>query len=424
MIPFAHQHQRIGELIASCRDGHSLPGVFYSDPLVYQADMEQVWQRGWLFAAHSCQLGQPGDYITLNVNADSIVVLRDDNGEVRAFHNVCRHRGTILCTESAGRVGRIVCPYHQWTYGRDGALVSCRGMQPEIVKSQLGLFPVHAREIAGLIYICLAGEPPDFERARALMEPMAKPQGLQRAKIAAVRDYEIAANWKLVWDNNRECYHCNVNHPQYIQANFDHYNADDATDRVREKMTAATARSEAKWAACGLAVTHRQTGMASFPDPDQDCWYSANRTALVDGWVSESLDGRQIAPLMGDYPDADVGTLRLRTVPNFWNHSSCDHAVSTRLLPGGPQRTFAQVTWLVHANAVEGRDYKVEDLLPFWQLTSEQDWELCAAAQRGVLSSRYEPGPLSTYKEYNVEAFRRWYLMQLGKGLIEVKDRI
>jgi len=403
-------------LLSACQPWHSLPGAFYSDPFVYQRDIEQIWRRGWLFAAHSCQLREPGDYVTLEVGDDSLLVLRDEHGTVRVMHNVCRHRGTILCNEPAGRVGRIVCPYHQWTYARDGALVSCRGMPADIDKGSLGLTPAHAQEIAGMVFICLAEEPPDFERARALIEPLARPQGLDRAKVAVSCDYEIAANWKLVWDNNRECYHCNVNHPQYIKANFDHFNADDTPERVRQEIAATTARCEAKWAEAGLDPTHRQAGMAAFPDPDQDCWFSANRTILVEGWVSESMDGRQIAPLMGDYPSADVGTLRMRTVPNFWNHSSCDHAVSTRLLPAGPQSTKAQVTWLVHQDAVEGQDYNLADLMPFWELTAVQDWELCKQAQRGVLSSQYRPGPLSTFKEYNVEAFRRWYLKELQKA--------
>jgi Rieske 2Fe-2S family protein len=125
------------------------------------------------------------------------------------------------------------------------------------------------------------------------------------------------------------------------------------------------------------------------------------------------MEGQQAAPLMGGYEDADVGTLRIRTMPNFWNHSSCDHAVSTRLLPAGPQQTKVRVLWLVDENAVEGSDYNLEDILPFWQLTSEQDWELCERAQRGANSSRYQPGPYSTYKEYNVDGFVRWYLQQL-----------
>jgi Rieske 2Fe-2S family protein len=153
--------------------------------------------------------------------------------------------------------------------------------------------------------------------------------------------------------------------------------------------------------------------MTEFPSVEPDCWFSANRTTLVEGFVSETIDGRQVAPLMGDYAEADVGTLRVRTVPNMWNHSSCDHAVTTRLLPGGLHRTLIRVTWLVDRDAVEGRDYQIDEITPFWQLTSEQDWELCEQAQKGVNSSRYVPGPFSTYKEYNVDAFVRWYLQQL-----------
>lgn len=153
--------------------------------------------------------------------------------------------------------------------------------------------------------------------------------------------------------------------------------------------------------------------MTLFPEPERDIWYAANRTPLVEGWVSETMDGRQVAPLMGDYQDADVGTLRIRTLPNMWNHSSCDHAVTTRLLPAGPRKTLARVYWLVREDAEEGRDYDLDKIMPFWQLTSEQDWTLCADAQRGVESPWYRPGPFSTYKEYNVDAFVRWYLKRL-----------
>jgi Rieske 2Fe-2S family protein len=126
------------------------------------------------------------------------------------------------------------------------------------------------------------------------------------------------------------------------------------------------------------------------------------------------MDGRQIAPLMGDYAKPTVGTLRIRTLPNFWNHSSCDHAVSTRLLPAGPNATHARVIWLVAQDAVEGKDYQLEELLPFWQLTSEQDWQICETQQRGVRSRAYTPGPYSKYKEYNVDGFVRWYLKKLA----------
>jgi Rieske 2Fe-2S family protein len=377
---------------------------------MYQLDLARVWRRGWLFAGHACEIPEPGDFFTVDVDTDSVIVLRAEGGGIHGLHNVCRHRGSLICTERSGHVRRLVCPYHQWTYSLEGQLLACRGMQEDLDKSQFALHRVHVREVEGLVFVCLAQEPVPFAPAEETLAPLLRPQGLRRARVARVADYLVRANWKLVWENNRECYHCNANHPEYIKANFDHFNADDTTTRVREEMNAVIARSEQKWAAVGLAPTHKQAGMTCFPDADRNIWYAANRTALVDGWVSESIDGKTVAPLMGEYQSSDVGTLRARTLPNFWNHSSCDHAVSTRLLPAGPQLTAIRVWWLVDAKAVEGRDYDLSRLMPFWQRTSEQDWEICERQQRGVNSSAYTPGPYSTYKEYNVESFIRWYL--------------
>nr|MCS5632405.1 Rieske (2Fe-2S) protein [Pirellulaceae bacterium] len=117
------------DLIERRRPGHGLEGTFYTDDTVYQLDIDRVWRRGWLFAGHTCDVPSPGDYFTFGVGSDSILVLRDDGGQINAFHNVCSHRGTILCDVSQGTVGKIVCPYHQWTYDRAGALVTCKGMQ-------------------------------------------------------------------------------------------------------------------------------------------------------------------------------------------------------------------------------------------------------------------------------------------------------
>ncbi|HEV8541207.1 MAG TPA: aromatic ring-hydroxylating dioxygenase subunit alpha [Verrucomicrobiae bacterium] len=405
--------ERIRELIDQQPAGHSLLRPFYSDPEIYRFDVDRIWRRGWLFAGHSCEIPKVGDFFTVKLDTDSIVIARAENGEAHAMHNVCRHRGSLICEEERGQVRHLACPYHRWTYGLDGGLVHAPGMQEDLPKSELGLHPVALREVAGLIYISLAEEPLDFERAQEVLSAVARPQGLGRARVAKAVDYLVKANWKLVWENNRECFHCNTNHPQYIKANFDHYNADDTTPKIREQIAAAVSRSEAKWAASGLSVSHKQTGMTTFPDVERNIWFSTNRTPLVDGYVSETMDGSQVAPLMGDYRDPDVGTVRMRSLPNFWNHSSCDHGVSTRLLPLGPELTAIRVWWLVEQNAVEGRDYDLAKLMPFWQLTSEQDWEICERQQRGVNSSAYTPGPYSTYKEYNVDAFIRWYLKQL-----------
>ena len=404
------------ERLASRRPNYGLPRPFYHEELIYRTEMEYIWRGGWLFAGHSCQIPEPGDYFLYDVGEDSVIIVRDDEGQVNALYNVCRHRGSIICEAAEGHVKRFICPYHQWTYDRGGRLLLFRGMQDGLDKSELGMHRAHAREVEGMIFISLAPQPLDFEPVSATISPVARPQGMARAKVAKIMDFDVHANWKLVWENNRECYHCNVNHPQYIKANFDHYNADDTIERVALHLNLVTERSAAKWAEQGLAV-RAETGMTEFPDPDNNIWYAANRTPLVDGYVSETMDGKQVAPLMGAYTDPEVGTMRVRTLPNFWIHASCDHSVAVRLTPNGLDHTAIRMIWLVDDKAEEGKDYDLDKLLPFWLLTAEQDWEICVNQQRGVSSHAYTPGPLSTYKEYNLDRFLRWYLKQMENAI-------
>jgi len=402
----------LSNLLESRQPNYGLPRPFYHDELLYEAEMEAIWRQGWLFAGHTCQIPRPGDYFLYDVEGDSVIILRADDGQVNALYNVCRHRGMVICQEQQGSVRRFVCPYHQWTYDRAGHLLLQHGMQEDLDKSQLGLHQVHAREVEGMIFISLTQQPFDFDPFEAAISSVAKPQGLGRSKVAKIMDFEIDSNWKLVWENNRECYHCNVNHPQYIKANFDHYNVDDTIPRVAERLKAVTCRLEAKLAAQGMSL-RAETGMSEFPDPEHGIWYAANRTPNEEGYLSETMDGKQVAPLMGDYTDAEVGTLRIRSLPNFWIHASCDHSVAVRLTPHGLAHTNIRMIWLVDGKAEEGRDYDLNKLLPFWLLTAEQDWKICSNQQRGVNSHAYIPGPLSTFKEYNLDRFLRWYIQEM-----------
>ena len=267
------ENRTIRELIASRRDGHSLPGQFYSDELIYRADIIRLWRRGWLFVGHTCQVAEPGDYLTFDIDTDtdSLIVVRDDDGSINGFHNLCRHRGTLLCDQPSGKVGRFICPYHQWTYARDGSLLSCRGMQDDLDKGDLGLHRAHIRQLAGMIFVSLAEEPPDFNTAAELFSPLAHPQGMERAKVAKIVDYSVRANWKLVWENNRECYHCNANHPQYIKANFDHYNSDDTTERIQSQIDAAAARSKKSGPRKGWPPPTRRPEWPRFRIPNKTC---------------------------------------------------------------------------------------------------------------------------------------------------------
>ncbi|MGH7322973.1 MAG: aromatic ring-hydroxylating oxygenase subunit alpha [Candidatus Rokuibacteriota bacterium] len=404
----------LDRLLAEQRPGHGLAGEFHTDPGLYQLDLERIWRKSWLFAGHTCQAKAPGDFFVFDLDTDSVIVIRDDEGQLRGLHNTCRHRGMKVCQHEAGHVGRLVCPYHQWSYARNGELRACGGMDKDgdLDPREFGLHRVHVREVAGLIFINLAADPMPFVGAAAALGPSLKPQGLDRAKVAATRRYEVKANWKLVWENNRECWHCHVSHPQYVRANYDAAPIDDPD--VRREIEAIARATTARLEPHSLEIDYQEPGMVPFPSAE--CWWSANRTPLSPGWVTESADGTPVAPLMGDYPVPNVGTLRLRTMPNFWNHSSSDHAVSTRLTPAGPGLTRIQVQWLVREDAVEGRDYELATLLPFWELTSEQDWRLCEKNQEGVGSSAFTPGPYSRKREYNVIRYVDWYLRAIVSG--------
>jgi Rieske 2Fe-2S family protein len=403
----------LDRLIAEHKPGHALPREFQTDPGIYQLDLERVWRRGWLFAGHTCQVKSPGDYFVFDLDTDSIIVVRGDDERLHALHNTCRHRGMKVCQAESGHVTRLVCPYHQWSYALNGELMACGGMDKDgdVDRRDFGLHRVHVREVGGLVFVCLAPDPIPFEGAAQALGALLAPQGFERAKVAATRTYEVRANWKLVWENNRECWHCNANHPQYVKANYDNAPIDDPA--LKREIEAQAGATSARLHAEGLRIDYQEAGMVPFPSADG--WWSINRTPLTPGWVSESMDGRPVAPLMGSYATRDVGTLRMRTMPNFWNHASSDHAVSTRLAPAGPQKTLVQVQWLVSEDAVEARDYALDALLPFWQLTSEQDWTLCENNQAGVNSSAFTPGPYSTKREYNVIRYTEWYLHEIAR---------
>ncbi len=401
----------IAELLAARRPGHALERGFHEDEDVYAAELERIWRSGWLFAAHSAELPEPASWVTFDLDRDSVILTRGADGRVRALANSCRHRGSRICDEGAGAAVRLVCPYHQWAYDLDGALVACGGLDRELAldRGSLGLKRLHAEEAGGLVFVSFSAEPPSFAEARRDLERQLVPQGIDRARVAAFLDYRVQANWKLVWENNRECWHCHVGHPEYIRANFD--TASPRNPASRRSLGERGAALADALAPLGLVADHVESGLAAFPGGG--VWWSANRTPNAPGYVTESLDGLPVAPAMGRL-GRDTGTLRVRTLPNFWCHASSDHAVTTRLVPRGPLRTDIRVTWLVDREAVEGVDYELDRLMPFWQRTSEQDWRLCERNQAGVLDSAYEPGRYSPARERNVIAFVEWYAEQLG----------
>jgi Rieske 2Fe-2S family protein len=390
----------MNERLARRRIGFGLSREFYVSDEVFQREMDAVFYRRWLFAGFTCQAPSPGDYFRFDAGEHSLLIMRGDDGALRALSNSCRHRGSRLRSDERGHCGKLVCPYHAWVYERDGRLARARWMGDDFNGDDYSLRSAHLEVVDGLVYVCLADEPPDFRLARETIGAFIRPHGLDRAKLCFQRDYTINANWKLILENNRECYHCPGGHPEFCKVNFDvGMPGDPRSDAVyREKFS----RMKSQWEALGLKV-----GPVNFPDGE---WFRCARVPLRDGCVTESMDGLPVAPVMGELASHDLGSLRVINLPNAWFHFNSDNCNGTQLWPLNPRQTRARLTWFVAADAVENVDYDPQDVAAFWRTTTEQDWLLCAEADAGIRSRWYLPGPLSPIAEAGVEQWIQWYL--------------
>ncbi len=386
--------------------GHSLPQDYYVSTDIFEAELERVFATQWLFAASAAELPRPGDTVTWSVGRDSVILVRGQDGAVTGHHNVCRHRGCRLLPDGRVSVRAVVCPYHQWTYGLDGALRGAPHMGPDLPRDALALRPVHVRDLAGLLFVCLADVPPAFDDAVAAVGPQLGPHRIERTQVAARYHYTVRSNWKMLVENNRECYHCRVNHPEFCQSNYDLGGSGDT--RTNHGYEATLTEHRRRWAAQGLSPQD-----VSF---DGGGSFRVARLPLREGYVTESLSGRLVAPVLGDLAGSDVGSLRVITLPNSWSHANADYAMTTRLTPVAPDVTDVDVTFLVRDDAEQGTDYDLDELAAVWVATSEQDWSLCEQNYAGVRSRGYVPGPLSPVTEGSVSAFHDWYERTLGRG--------
>jgi len=399
----------LARLVAEHRTEGPLQRDFYVAQQVFDADLARIFHRHWLFAGYAFEIAKPGDFFTYRVASESVIVLRDRQGEIRAFHNVCRHRGSRICKTETGNTHRLVCPYHRWTYELDGSLVLDTRREFGVDKEGLSLRPVPIVDAAGLLFFSLGDPPPDFSDALATLRRKMKPHALERAKIAHQIDYVVKANWKLVFENNRECYHCLSNHKEYNTAAYDVQRDMAMLDpSLQPGMDAIVARANSRFRSLGLDEGDAMSTMTGVS-------WRCHRTPVMAGFVTQSLDGKPLCErLMGDIREWDSGTLRTTVFPNFWQHTNCDYAAAARLTPIGPDETHVRGYWLVDAQAVEGKDYTLDRLLPIWDITNRQDWTICEDQQAGVSSRAYVPGPYSRIRERNVAHFLDWYLSELG----------
>lgn len=411
----ADARTRLLDLLDHREPGRPLPAPCYTDPELHEVELELVWGRQWFFVGSTAEVPEPGDYVTVDLGRSSVIVLRDDDEVVRAFRNVCRHRGSRLLHDTRGSVGNLVCGYHRWTYGTDGRLLHAPQLAAEADTSCLGLRPVHLREVAGLLFISLATEPPaDIDDVAAVVAPYLAPHALDRAKVAAQVDLVEDANWKLVMENNRECYHCE-GHPELLRTFFPTWGL--ADHQVPDRLRSAHDRMLRAEADLHQACDRRGLPYRLVEDlVDRPAGFRIQREALDGEGESFSATGaRLVSRLLGDLDEARLGRTTYHQQPNLWTHFLADHVVTFSALPLAVDKTLVRTTWLVHEDAVEGVDYDVDELTEVWRRTNEQDAAFVARTQAGVADPAYLPGPY-TQAEAQVDAFVRWYVARVQEG--------
>ncbi|ACL58313.1 aromatic ring-hydroxylating oxygenase subunit alpha [Methylobacterium nodulans] len=406
-------------LLQERRPGYTLQAPFYTSPEIFEADMEVIFGRHWIYVGVEPDVPEPGDVMVVDIGKTSVAIVRDDDEQIRAFHNVCRHRGARLVHEEKSTVGNLVCRYHSWTYDLTGSLIHAEHMGPNFSKGCHGLKPVHVRSLAGLLFICLAEQPPaDFDEMAAKLGPYLEPHNVRNTKVAFQKDIVEPGNWKLTMENNRECYHCNANHPELTVPLFA-YGFGFAPQEMDE-----TDRANAERYGCLLKTRHAEWESEGLPSKEIDeldtrvTGFRTERLPLDGEGESHTLDTKAACKkLLGNFSNAKLGGLSVWTQPNSWHHFLGDHIVTFSVLPLDAERSLLRTKWLVHKDAVEGVDYDLENLTSVWQATNDQDSELVGFCQQGVHSPAYQPGPYSPHTEMLVEKFCNWYVGRMAAHL-------
>ncbi|WP_413470120.1 aromatic ring-hydroxylating oxygenase subunit alpha [Pseudomonas putida] len=391
-------------------------GALYSRQDIFDTDMEIFFNQHWIQVAVTADVDEPGDVYTVDIGKSSVLILRDDDEQIRAYRNVCRHRGARLKEAGKSTVGMLVCPYHQWTYDLDGSLKHASHMGKGFDPKCRSLISVHCKVIGTHVLVCLGDNPPeDINDLEAVMGPRFEPFDLTNTRIAYELDYIENGNWKLVMENNRECYHCAGTHPELIvsyQSEDLGVSLEEMSDEARASYDAYQIRKagiEGDWAESGLlyeTVEHLQDNA-----PTQ---FRTQRMIIAGAGESQTLDTKVACrKLLGNLTRRDLGDTHLWG-NNAWAHVMSDHAMISWIIPLSPDRTLVRTKWLVHRDAVEGVDYDLQRLTEVWVATTQQDAALVAITHSGTQDPAFVPGPYSTYTEPYVDQFARWYTSRLA----------
>lgn len=407
------RHAMMRDLIAQTREGYSLPQPFYTSDDVFAADMEAVVTRKWLVAGHVAQIPAKGDYFLFKVGAEQILIVRETAHSVQAFFNVCRHRGSTLCSAESGNARVLVCPYHAWSFNLDGSLLSARLMPEDFDKAANGLHKCHVRVFHGLIFINLSeGTPDDFDATFGEFDPILEYHGLADAKVAHIGRYPTQANWKLVVENFLECYHCTPAHPEFCSMH-----PPEALLAVGAGPSSGPSEAVARYAPVLEAWKEKAEALGrpvySIDDgPETSHLRSMIQRTIREGYLTETQDGQPASRLMGQRTDWDLGRMHVGFSPFSHLVADSDFAMLFRFTPRTSALTDVDVIWLVDGRA---EDYDVERMTWAWHTTTLQDKQITEDNHAGILSSRYQPGRYSL-QERSLVTFQSWYLRQHGQS--------
>ncbi|MBV8581669.1 MAG: aromatic ring-hydroxylating dioxygenase subunit alpha [Candidatus Eremiobacteraeota bacterium] len=356
----------------------TLDARWYLSADVFAQERERIFARSWIAVGRAEHVPNAGDFVLADVAGESLIVTRDQHGDVHAHYNVCRHRGTRLCTESAGRFGgSIQCPYHAWTYGLDGTLLAARTMAevPGFDRTDYPLRSAATTVHDGFIYVNLAPAPEPFATAFApLLDRFAR---WNVGALRAVRPitYDLACNWKLVFQNYSECYHCPLLHPQL--------DALSPSDSGRNDLTEGPFLG----------------GFSELRQPEG----------------SLTMTGSTVRAPLGAVDGDDLHRIYYYTVfPSMLLSLHPDYVMAHYVTPLAADRTRVICTWLFDPATIDVLDFDPSDAVEFWDLTNRQDWQISEQSQLGIASRAYTPGPYSN-AEGLLAAFDRHYLATMTR---------
>ena len=363
----------------------TVPGEWYHDPAHYRRELDKLWYRHWVYLCRSDLLPASGDYVTETLGEEAILVTRDEQGRVRGFHNTCRHRGSLLCAETAGRFtsAGIVCPYHAWTYGLDGELRRTPWRLPgeDFDVADFPLYRIAAAEWGGNVFVNLDEAAPPLEQA--LGDTVTRLHNWQPGALAVGHRerFDLDCNWKVFWENFQECYHCPGVHPEL----------------------------------CRVVPVYGRGLVSPSDDSGRRGGGAGGEPGLADGAVTWSMDGRTELPALPGLEPAerDAGQTYGVLQPGWFMVGHLDYARSVRVLPRGPEQTELLVEWLFPPATLERADFDLDRAVAFGRLVVEQDGRACELNQRGLRSRRYDHGVLVP-QEYYVAAFHQWLREALG----------